>query len=568
MPFARLVVAVLSAITLWPAMVSGGQDEPGASGGEVATALQRAFDELAEAGFSGAVLVVRGERELLSAAAGLADRAHGRVNSADTIYDVGSITKQFTAAAILRLAEQEKLSTDDTLDRFFDDVPADKRKIRLHHLLTHTSGLPSDVPVGSRTTDRDELVRTSLAAEVQAPPGKQFVYNNVGYLLLAAIIEIVSEQSYETFVSEHLFAHAGMRSSGFLRTAGLDTARVARGYEGKTAFGPGDQGWYSWGLRGAGGVLSTTRDLMIWWRALQTETILSNESREQLFRPFKLDYACGWWVRDDPSVGRVIEHGGTTRGFEAEYTHYPDQDLHVIVLCNDRGRARSTASTLFEVASGRRETVSATPLSEAELAAFAGEFEALRGGKIVVHADGDALTLEPDDPVIFALELGSADAKLTADEQLAARAQQLVALLDAGDAEGAQALMTTRWPGWNQQMVKVWDAWRDERGELEGADVLGSSDGSRTLVRLKHARRSVVWSLEWDKDVLVAWSLNGGLPEAGRFRWRSGAVFACPIDPGLGRGEYELVFDRESDGRVKQLTLTGRALRLQARRLR
>src|SRR5207244_1714772 len=120
-----------------------------------------------------------------------------------------------------------------------------------------------------------------------------------------------------------------------------------------TAFGPGEQGWYSWGLRGAGGVLSTTGDLMHWWRALQGDAILSKSAREELFAPFKSNYAMGWWVVDAPSFGRLIWHGGTTRGYEGKYQHYLDHDLHVIVLCNDRGRSEAAADALLQAVLGK-----------------------------------------------------------------------------------------------------------------------------------------------------------------------------------------------------------------------
>lgn len=337
--------------------------------------LDRALDEMAEAGFSGAVLVACGDDVLLDRACGLADRAHGRVNAPDTIFDIGSVTKQFTATAILQLQERKQLSIHDSIERYFDKVPEEKREIQLHHLLTHTSGLPYDVPVGSATIERDELIRAAMAARMQSKPGSEFVYNNCGYMLLGAIVEIVSGERYEDYVRKHLFEPAGLTSSGFLRTEGVDPARTACGYEGNAAYGRAERGWYSWGLRGCGGALSTTGDLLRWSKALQGDRVLSKDSREQLFTPFLLGYAYGWWVRQDPVYGKVVSHSGTTRGFEASLAHSSEGDLRVIVLCNDRGRSDATAARLSAVALGRQAIEATVTLPPAQLESLAGDYE-------------------------------------------------------------------------------------------------------------------------------------------------------------------------------------------------
>ncbi|MFN0205218.1 MAG: serine hydrolase domain-containing protein [Planctomycetota bacterium] len=539
------------------------QDKDTKTKAELAAALQHTFEELAEAGFSGSVLVVRGEELLLEAAAGLADRAQGRVNKTDTIYDIGSVTKQFTAAAILQLAQNGKLTTDDFLTKFFKDVPAEKQKIRVHHLLTHTSGLPSDVPAGSATTKRDDLVQMCFAAKMKSPPGEHFEYNNIGYLLLGAIVEIVSKQTYEEYVMEHLFTPAGMKSSGFLRTPGVDASRVARGYEGKISYGPGEQGWYSWGLRAAGGVLSTTGDLMRWWTALRGEAVLTKKSREKLFTPYKLDYACGWWVRDDKVHGKVIRHGGNTQGFESEYAHYLDHDLHVTVLCNDRGRRETVVDAILRIVLDKTTAEAKVTFSEAELAPFTGDYEAVLGGKYVVRAVNNALMLEPDDRAVIALEFGSPDAKLEADKKLADRTKKLIGFLEARDSTGIQPMLSKEWPNWNTTVVKAWDNWQNERGKFNKFEILGSKDGTRTLVRLVHDRRTVLWSLSWKKDVLHGWSINGRLPEAARFVANGINTFATLREEGI---TWKIVFEPGSGAAMQQFKLTGAGVGVQAKR--
>ena len=561
------VIALASfACLTWPAPAQVARSpQPDTSRAELESALRRTFDDLAESGFCGAVLVVRGDDVLLDAAAGLADRAHGVVNRTDTVFDVGSITKQFTATAILQLVQAKKLSIDDTLEHFFKPVPPDKRAITVRHLLTHTSGLPTDVPVSSSTSERDALVRACLAAKMQSLPGAEFAYNNIGYMLLAAIVELTAKTEYESYVTEHLFAPAGMTSSGFLHGSKVDATRIAHGYEGKTAYGPADQAWYSWGLRGAGGVLSTTGDLMRWWRALQTDAILSKAARQQLFTPNLSNYACGWWVLQDDSLGRLIQHGGTTRGFEGDYSHYLDRDLHLIVLCNDRGRSKASAAALLYVANREAAPLNGK-LEAGDLAAFAGDYEIPDGGKLAVRVDGEVLTLEPDDEAVIALEVRGGSKKLDSDAKLAARAKKLVQVLEAGDAEGVQPLVSGQWHEWHKTVLKCWDEWREERGQLEKAEVLGSSGADKTFLRLVHERRSVVWTMRWTDNVFGGWTINAGLPEVGRFRPRSTDVFTCTVDPNAGRGECELKFERDNKGSVQRLSVSNGSLFVRATR--
>jgi len=531
---------------------------------ECAAQLSRALDEMAEAGFSGSVLVAIGDDVLLDRGCGLGDRAHGKLNRSDTIFDIGSITKQFTATAILKLQEQKKLSVKDTLERFFEQVPANKRGIQLHDLLTHTSGLPNDVGVGSATTQRDELVRKALAAPMKSKPGAEFVYNNVGYMLLGAVVEIASGERYENYVRAHLFEPAGLKSSGFLRTDGIDTERTACGYDGKVAYGPAELGWYSWGLRGCGGALSTTGDLLRWSKTLQSDVVLSKASREQLFKPFLLDYAYGWWVRENPVHDKVITHGGTTRGFEASFTHYLADDLRVIVLCNDRGRSDAAASRLASIAAGRQAVEATVTLPSAQLDSLAGDYELSQGGNLTVRVDGDALVLEPSTEAVTALVAGGA--KLDKNRELEKRAERVSDALATADARAAHELLSTQWPGWSDQMIKVWATWSDERGKLTEQRVLGSCGNASTLVQLVHERRTVVWTLSWKDGVLNGWSIDGGLPEAARYRPRSATEFAYSDATSHPPEEYVLTFERASSGAGRSFALNGRMLHLKARR--
>ena len=155
-------------------------------------------------GFSGALLVAKDDEILVNKGSGLAIRDKGIPNTSETIFCTGSITKQFTAAGILKLEMMGKLNTGDTLDRFFSDVPSDKQKITLHQLLTHTSGVGGDVGGDYEIAERDEFVKKILAQPLRSESGAEFFYSNAGYSLLAAVIEKASGRKYEEFLSKHI----------------------------------------------------------------------------------------------------------------------------------------------------------------------------------------------------------------------------------------------------------------------------------------------------------------------------------------------------------------------------
>src|SRR5262249_27224274 len=153
------------------------------------------------------------------------------------LFSIGSITKQFTAAAILKLQMQGKLSVRDPIAKYLPNVPQDKSAITLHHLLTHSAGLESGFGPGDfEAVTRDEIIKRALASKLRSAPGKQYHYSNAGYSLLGAIVEIVSGGGYEAFLHEHLFKPAGMAQTGY-RLPKWSSERLAQGY------GRGGQRW-------------------------------------------------------------------------------------------------------------------------------------------------------------------------------------------------------------------------------------------------------------------------------------------------------------------------------------
>jgi CubicO group peptidase (beta-lactamase class C family) len=298
------------------------------------------LERLEAFGFSGAVLVAPLDSAASSRGYGLANREAGTSFEPTTIFDIGSITKQFTAAAILRLQADGRLSVQDSIGRFFPAVPEDKRGITLHHLLTHTSGLPMGLGGDYRRVTRDSLVTGGLSAELNAAPGEAHGYSNLGYSLLAAVIELVSGQSYEEFLRDRLFRPAGMVETGYTIETGA-RPRLAVGYEGGERWGIGTDstaatGGQFWNLLGNGGLQSSVVDLHRWAVALLEGAALPPHEVAELFRPHvlaiesyrdpgtSLYYGYGWYIWERPS-GPIIFHDGGNGIFYASLRILPGQ---------------------------------------------------------------------------------------------------------------------------------------------------------------------------------------------------------------------------------------------------
>lgn len=247
--------------------------EMGRRADSVMTAAERA-------GFSGAVRLSMGGATVLEKGYGLADRSAGLPFTPQTLVQIGSNTKDFTAVAILQLQEQGQLRLSDSIGKFFPEWPADKRGVTIKQVLEHRAGLPNFVGTGGdfEPIDRDAFLTALMKAPLLSVPGTAQRYSNAGYSLLAAIIEKLSGTSYDSYVNDHILAPVGMHHTGFALWS-YDPRLLAHGYRGDTDIGtilghphPAD-GPY-WNLRGNGGMSSTLDDMHAFYQALFTTSIL------------------------------------------------------------------------------------------------------------------------------------------------------------------------------------------------------------------------------------------------------------------------------------------------------
>lgn len=590
------VVGLLLVLAPWTGRGElGAQEDPDGRGAALDGHLRR----LVPYGFSGAVLVVEGGERLHAGGYGLANREAGRPVTPETVFLIGSLSKQFTAAAVMALVERGVLSVDDAIDEHLPGVPEDKRGITLHHLLTHTSGLPEfhDTEGDYEVMDREAAERAILGAELAFAPGEEWSYSNAGYSLLAAILERVAGRPFEAVLREEVFEPAGLERTGYAFEPLWEDAPVARGY---TA--AGDQGspleWAAtdelWALIGNGGILSTVEDLERWDRALREGTVLAPATVERLFAPHApvrqgLHAGYGWLVEEDAPGGPVVRHGGANDfGFGTRWRRERGSDRLVVVLVN-----RQPPGTDVSLATGAVEDLvwsvvsgeAVEPLPEVgdagapdDLERYAGRYRLDAGGELMVRPAPGALAVEPrgSEAVARLAFPAATDTELETVrrlDRLSAEILDGIARDDWGPLARAMA-DSSRVGAYREYIAGWWGEMTEAGAGREDLEVIGTapvwwSPGDErlaTVVRATAGGRSAFFRIHW-RDGRVA-GLGGGA-----VREPATTLFA-PTAPGelvgyhLGiREPVRLSFEPGPAGEVTGLRLETAAGTIEARRL-
>ncbi len=269
-----------------------------------------------------------------------------------TVYEIGSMTKQFTATAIMMLKEEGKLRLNDKITTFFPDAPSAWGKITIRHLLTHTSGIQNHVAVpgylGVFKTNlfhetfpsQKEILKLFFKLPQEFEPGETWAYDNTGYYLLGLIIEKTSGKSYWQFLDEHIFKKIGMTASRNTDTKHIVPGR-ASGYIWADSVFQNQQALWPFVGFAAGSIISTVEDLALWDAALYTEKLVKKSSFEQMWKPAQTNngnlapYNCGFgWFTDDYHGHKIVQHSGGTPGFSSVIYRFPNDTLTVIILTN------------------------------------------------------------------------------------------------------------------------------------------------------------------------------------------------------------------------------------------
>lgn len=333
----RLALLLILALSLAPAASAGAGEPP----------IQAQLDRIvaraaARHGFMGAVLVTRDGTTLLDRGYGSASLELDVPNTPATRFRIGSVTKQFTAAAILVLEERGQLRLSDSVARHLPEAPATWATITLHQLLTHTSGIANLTRLPEfRTWVRlpqtaADVLNRLRDLPLDFPPGDRHAYSNSNYLLLGLVIERLSGQPYAAFLHDHVLDPLGLRDTDVDNNFELVPRRAA------------GHGWLMGTYlnapytdmtvpHAAGALYSTTHDLRRWIEGLLAGRLLRPATVARMLTPEREDYALGVRVTTDPDGRRLIAHGGSIAGFSAFLGHYPEGKVTIVVLANVAG---------------------------------------------------------------------------------------------------------------------------------------------------------------------------------------------------------------------------------------
>ena len=354
--------------------------------------------------FAGSILVARGGDVIVSKGYGLANVEWNIPSTPSARFKVASITKQFTAAAILLLEERGRLKIDDLVKTYLPEAPPAWDRITLFHLLTHTAGFPGlqspptgrQPPVESPDGTVAGFVTALMQRPLESPPGERFNYTNSGYLILGHLIQKLTGQSYETFIRENIFTPLGMKDSGLDGPAVI--ARRAGSYT-VTRNGLVNAPYASDRIvpNTAAGLYSTTEDLLRWQNGLYGGKVLSKASLDKMTRPFKDGYGLGVYIRTIDGR-RAATHGGGVPPF-ANLTYFFDRGISVVVLGNlSVAPSAEIAGYLGALAYG--DTVQLISekkeitLPPSVIARYVGEYEFSNGQKMTARLDGGHLVLQ------------------------------------------------------------------------------------------------------------------------------------------------------------------------------
>lgn len=548
---------------------------PAAGAGLETHAAETWLERLAGRGFSGAVLAIDDDEVVVERAFGLADGESGTRMTTDTVFDVGSITKQFTAAAVMLLEQQGRLDVGDTLSQYFDAAPADKADITLQQLLTHSAGLAGGLGHDEHYVGTDDFVALALSSPLLFEPGTDYAYSNVGFSLLGIIVEQLGGMGYEQYLRDHFFLPLGMTDTGYVLPK-WERTRIACCYQDGRRWGlPIDKGWHAdgpgWHLRANGGMMTTLADMRRWIGSLGDATILDEDHCAALFQPRVREgegadtfYGYGWSVFPSALGGQIRTHNGGNGILSADLWWHPS-----------RGRLIFTTSTHNEwVADDVREGILdflngqprplpavAREVDPAELQAACGVYRA-EEATFELSATAGVLTALPGNWQAFAWLSDPAGTDFAAQRAAVAATESLAAAMREGDFSGlaAQASVHSDPAGFADRIASIFAERVAEAGEWRAHEILGPAPADDALVvwvRFEQARDTAFVGFRWQGESLTGMALRERAPRfafhpiAGgafeSFSLRAGDALAVPVRLELASeaGELRLFVCRE-----------------------
>ncbi|HJW17396.1 MAG TPA: serine hydrolase [Flavisolibacter sp.] len=401
-------------------------------------------------GFNGSVLVAQKGKVLLEKGYGYKDAAKRTMLDENSIFQYGSITKQFTSALVMYLQEKGKLNINDKLSRYFPELPfADS--VTLYNLLTHTSGIYNYTNNGDfmkteavKPATREKIFNLFDNKPLEFKPGTKFNYSNSGYSLLGYIIEKASGMPYEKLMRQVILEPVGMKTAGFDYAHSTSADRTT-GYN----FINGDK-FEAAGIvdstvaYAAGSLYGSVKDLYAWHQALEKHALLSAASWQKVYTPFQSKYAMGWGI--DSAYGKLVtQHGGGIFGYTSMIRRFPEDDVVVIVLSNNSSQyvgeiANNLSAIIFRQPIEWPKEHKFVKVAEEKLKAYVGEYEVGPNFILKISVDNGMLQAEPTGQPKTELQAESEDTFYIAE----ADAQLVFEKDSAGKVTGARLIQQGR----------------------------------------------------------------------------------------------------------------------------
>ncbi len=500
--------------------------------------IDRYLSGMEALGFSGAIVVSEDDEVLLYKGYGLADRETRRPYTSNTIQTCGSITKQFTAAAILLLESRGKLSVNDTITKYFSEVPEDKRNITIHQLLTHSSGLPGGIGPDDEPIGKQDYLDRAMKAPLQFSPGTEYGYSNTGYSLLAMIVEKVSGQTYEAFLREELLLPAGLTETGYVLPK-WNREQMAIGYRKGERWGEVYQrGWIedgpNWHLRGNGGMHTTVGDMYKWLKTVQGRSVLSKEVAKRWTTGYVTEsngyskYGYGWVVYEHSRWGKIITHSGSNRIFEANFVWVPEKDFFFYIQGNTSmfpaanvGSSSNIIDAAFDSTFVMPPLVQIPDSANPETARQRAGTYYLDGGKLELIADDTRLLAKLTGQSVFDLMFNHSEEQKSRFTELNNRIRIAMDKLQKGQKDALSVMI-----GNGDDPVEFTEPFLrriNQIGNLDSMHVIGTfanKPGSRfhdagpwtTFVYAEFANWNQYWNLIWNEDGTYKENRSGPWP--------------------------------------------------------
>ncbi|HKQ58665.1 MAG TPA: serine hydrolase domain-containing protein [Candidatus Eisenbacteria bacterium] len=515
-------VLLIAAATVTPAGAEPPPDRP-----RVAPGLGARMDSLLERyaafGYAGVALVEHRGRFVLHRAYGMADRERDVANRIDTRFAIASITKGFTAAAVLRLAERSALRTRDSLAQYFPGLPPDVARITIDQMLNHASGLPAEAEDQELDTRTPATTAASLRkVRLRYAPGTDRLYSNLAFNVLARIVEQVAAQPFERFVADSVIARAGLMQTGFPSAAGADGQRVARGYAGPVEALTATHPPHTDARLGSGSLVSTAGDLHRWLTALHEGRVVTQAAWQRMSSDSTGNTACGW------SRGRTgwgtpaITSGGDWEGYHADIYWFPDDSVTVTLTTNVSPNAfRWNSAVIRGIMRIVRAREFALPPRVARsdstaLARYAGRYRFDSGATFDVSRKGAALFVGAAGQAAVNQLAWPGKAPPEALPRCNALADSFVVALAARDTTWIAPRCET--PEMLQTLKDWWARVESAGGTLRGRTVLGTAPKGpaklESFVRIETSRGDpVVVRLVWRSATLLLTAIGTGIPQ-------------------------------------------------------